>query len=461
VTTCDPATGEILARYGLSTAADVDRAVVGAAEAFKRWQREPAPVRGALLFRIATELEDVKAELARLMTLEMGKLLAETTGEIDAAIANCRYMAGEASRAVGEVLQSGSPTRSIMTVRVPVGVVGCITPWNYPISLAAYKIFAALVSGNCVVWKPAPNVSGSAKLFTAALERAGTPAGVVNLLSGGQVEAGQRLSSHPDVDAVAFTGSTTVGIEIAEASAGTLTPVSLELGGKNAVIVLEDADLDAAVDGIIHSAFATSGQRCTATSRVIVQTSVRDRLVKDLVRRAGSLRLGHGLDADVDLGPLATEAQLDRLSSLVTAAVDAGATLLCGGKRANVSAYPAGNFYEPTFLADVSAGDAIAQTELFGPVVAIMEADSFEEAVEANNSTAYGLSSAIYTRSLHFAQRAAYELDSGVVYVNSGTSAAEGGVPFGGTRLSGNGHREVSAKALDAFTELKSIYMNF
>jgi acyl-CoA reductase-like NAD-dependent aldehyde dehydrogenase len=461
VTTRDPATGEALAEYAVSTAQDVDDAVAAAGQAFLDWRRVPAPARGKLLYHVAEELAVVKDELARTMTREMGKLLAETTGELDATLANCRLMAGEGSRALGQVLPAGSESRSIHTLRVPVGVVACITPWNYPISLAAYKIFAALVSGNTVVWKPAANVSGSAALFVAALERAGIPAGVVNLLAGGEVEAGRRLCSHPGVGAVAFTGSTEVGIDIAKVCAETLIPVSLELGGKNAVIVLEDADLQAAATGIMQSGFATSGQRCTAASRVIVQRSVSEPLAAELARRSSRLTLGHGLDPAVNVGPLASDGQLKHVTEMVDAAVEAGATVVAGGRPAELADYPAGMFYLPTILTGVQADDPIAQAEVFGPVVAVIEVDSYEEAVEVNNSTRYGLSSAIYTQSLHYAQRAMTDLDSGLVYVNSGTSAAEDGVPFGGTRLSGNGQREVSAHAFQAMTELKSVYVNF
>jgi alpha-ketoglutaric semialdehyde dehydrogenase len=459
--TRDPATGEALEEYGASSAVDVDAAVDAARLAFPMWRREPAPARGRLLHRVAQELEAARDELARTMTLEMGKVLAESLGEVDATIASCRFMAGEGLRALGEVLPSASANRTILTVREPVGVVACITPWNFPIALAAYKIFAALVSGNCVVWKPAPNISGSALLFTQALLRAGTPAGVVNLLSGGEIDAGRRLSTHPGVDAVAFTGSTAVGIEIAEACARTLTPVSLELGGKNAIIVLEDADLDLAASGIMQSAFATSGQRCTAASRVIVQRSVREPLLAELLRRTEQLKLGHGTDSTVNLGPLATPVQLHRVAALVTAAVQAGAEVLSGGSRSALADYPNGSFYAPTFLGGVRATDMIALTEVFGPVVAVIDVDDYEQAVAANNSTDYGLSSAIYTQSLHYAHRAATDLQSGVVYVNSGTSAAESGVPFGGMRWSGDGHREVSVQAFDVMTELKSVYMSF
>jgi aldehyde dehydrogenase (NAD+) len=459
--TRDPATGEVLHRYTVSSTRDVDDAVAAAAEAFGTWRLQPAPARGMLLHRIADELAEVRTQLAHEMTREMGKVLRESLGEVDVAIGSCRFMAGEGLRAFGEVLPSSMTDRDIITMRSPVGVVACITPWNFPVSLAAYKISAAIASGNTVVWKPAPNTSGSARIFTEALVRAGMPAGLVSLLSAGEVEVGRHLSTHPDVAAVTFTGSTSVGLQVAESCSRTLTPVSLELGGKNAAIVLADADMDAAVAGIIQSAFATSGQRCTATSRVIVDRSVGQQLTAMLVQRCADLRLGSGLDDAADMGPIASSAQLNKIAALVDQAVGSGAEVLCGGAPAVVDGLPQGMFYPPTVLAGVRPDDEIAQTEVFGPVVAVIEVDGYEEAVAANNQTQYGLSSAIFTRDLGYAHRAMRDLASGVVYVNSGTSAAELGVPFGGTRLSGNGHREVSTDAFDVMTELKSVYVKF
>jgi acyl-CoA reductase-like NAD-dependent aldehyde dehydrogenase len=459
--TRDPATGKVLHRYTVSSIGDVDDAVAAATAAYEACRRQPAPARGRLLHRIADELEVVKEELAHEMTREMGKVLRESLGEVDVAIGSCRFMAGEGLRAFGEVLPSSMSDRDIFTMRSPVGVVACITPWNFPVSLAAYKISAAIASGNTVVWKPAPNTSGSARLFTDAMVRAGMPAGLVNLLSAGGVEVGRRLSTHADVAAVTFTGSTAVGLRVAESCSRTLTPVALELGGKNAAIVLADADMDAAVDGIIQSAFATTGQRCTATSRVIVDRAVGQHLTAMLVQRCADLKLGSGLDDAADMGPIASTAQLAKIVALVDQAAESGAQVLCGGAPAVVAGLPQGLFYPPTVLAGVRPDDDIAQTEVFGPVVAVIEVDGYEEAVEANNKTQYGLSSSIFTRDLGYAHRAMRDLASGVVYVNSGTSAAELGVPFGGIRLSGNGHREVSTDAFDVMTELKSVYVKF
>lgn len=459
--TRDPATGKVLHRYTVSSTGDVDDAVAAAAVAYEAWRRQPAQARGSLLHRIADELEAVKEELAHEMTREMGKVLRESQGEVDVAIGSCRFMAGEGLRAFGKVLPSSMSDRDIITMRSPVGVVACITPWNFPVTLAAYKISAAIASGNTVVWKPAPNISGSAKIFTEALVRAGMPPGLVNLLSAGEVEVGRRLTTHPDVAAVTFTGSTSVGLEVAEACSRTLTPVSLELGGKNGAIVLPDADLDVAVAGIIQSAFATSGQRCTSTSRVIVDRSVSQQLTAMLVQRCADLKIGSGLDNTADMGPIASSGQLTKIARLVDQAVESGAEVLCGGTPAVVDGLPHGLFYPPTVLAGVRPDDEIAQIEVFGPVVVVIEVDGYEEAVAVNNQTQYGLSSAIFTRDLGYAHRAMRDLDSGVIYVNSGTSAAELGVPFGGTRLSGNGHREVSTDAFDVMTELKSVYVKF
>ena len=457
-TTRDPATGEALAVFAEASGEDIDEAVSAAAAAFATWRDVPPPQRGELLFRVATALEEVREELALTMTAEMGKPLRETYAEVDTAVSQGRYMAGEGRRAIGSVLPSNTHGRFIHTVRLPHGVVACISPWNYPVVLASYKIFAALVAGNTVVWKPAPNVSGSAAIYARAA--AGLPDGVFNLVAGAGNEAGARLVEHPRVDAVAFTGSTATGIRIAETCARTLRPVSLELGGKNAVVVLEDADVQAAASGIVQSAFATSGQRCTAASRVIVDCTVHDDLLEELTARIAGLRLGPGVDPTTDVGPLATADQLRHVTAMVDGAVQRGARHLMKWQNNSEPDLSRGNYFPPTLLGDVDPDDPIAQDEVFGPVVTILKANGYDDAVRLNNATRYGLSSSVYTRSVRQAQRASSDLKSGLVYVNSGTSAAEPHVPFGGVKLSGNGYREVSAEALDFMTETKAIYID-
>jgi aldehyde dehydrogenase (NAD+) len=453
----NPATGELIEESALSTVHDVNTAVQSAQRAFFHWGKVPDGQRGDVLFRLADEICADRMQLAQAMTTEMGKVLSESLGEVDVVIAHALFMAGEGKRALGEVLPSSRTNRIITTRRHPRGVVACITPWNFPIVLAAYKIFAALISGNTVVWKPAPNVSKSARLFVAALERAGLPDGACNLICSGGVDVGEALVAHPDIAVVAFTGSTPVGRSIAQTCAGRFAPTLLELGGKNAIIVMEDADLDDAASGIMQSGFATSGQRCTAASRIIVHSSIEQQLLSILGDRISGLAIGNGLEQGTTFGPLALESQLERIDGMVSRAISAGAELVTGGIRLSGAGY----FYAPTLLTGISGHDEIAQNEVFGPVLSVIKVADLDEAIAVNNSTEFGLSSAIYTQSLTNAFRASDECQSGLVYVNSGTSAAEIGVPFGGVKNSGNGHAEVSRHALDVMTYIKATYMSF
>lgn len=442
--------------YRLSGEKEVHEAVTAANVAFQLWRRLPAPQRAEILYKVADLLTSRKEGIAQVMTMEMGKVLAESRGELDATIAACKYMAGEGRRMFGETIPTSSNERMAMTIREPIGVVGCITPWNFPIALAAYKIFAALVAGNTVVWKPASNVALSATCFTEVFAEAGLPPGVLNLVLGSGRMAGERLVEHPDVKVISFTGSTEVGIGLAEKGSRTLKRISLELGGKNAVIVLADADLDKAATGIVKAAFTTTGQRCTAASRVIAEESIREELERRIVAMTEKLVVGNGLEQGVEIGPLATKSQLATVEGYVEMAKSDGAKVLTGGRRLGREGY----FYAPTVITGVSRNDRIAREEIFGPILAVLSAQSFEEAVEINNDTDYGLSSAIYTNSLHFANRAMRELESGLVYINSGTSSSEIGAPFGGMKMSGNGHREVSHHAFEVMTEWKTIYTN-
>jgi acyl-CoA reductase-like NAD-dependent aldehyde dehydrogenase len=457
----NPATGEVIETSATSNTTDVDAAVAAARASFRSWNRTPDAERGEMLFRVAEQVRANRQSLAELMTREMGKPLVESFGEIDTVIAHAQYMAGEGRRALGEVLPSARTNRVITTKRHPRGVVACITPWNFPIVLAAYKIFAALIGGNTVVWKPAPNVSQSARMFTQAFEAAGVQPGVLNVLCAGGVEAGEALVAHPDVAVVAFTGSTPVGKSIARVCADRLAPTVLELGGKNAIMVMDDANLDDAVAGIIQSGFATSGQRCTAASRIIVHEAVAHELTERLDVAIAGFTLGNGLDPATTLGPLALESQVARIEAAVNRAVSQGATLVTGGQRAANTDAAHTSFFAPTLLTRVDAHHEIAQHEVFGPVLTLIEVANLDDAIAANNSTEFGLSSAIYTESLAAALRASQECESGLVYVNSGTSAAEIGVPFGGVKDSGNGHAEVSRHALDAMTYLKATYISF
>ncbi|WP_163099977.1 aldehyde dehydrogenase family protein [Peribacillus alkalitolerans] len=454
----NPATGQVEGYCAFATPSQVDKAVESAKFAFRWWKNTPLPERAQFLWKAAQLFEERKESLANTMTKEMGKVLAESLGEVGVVVETCKYMAGEGRRLFGETVSSGAGNRHIMMVREPVGVVACITPWNFPVALAGYKILAALISGNTVVWKPASEVALSAQIFTEVFHEVGLPKGVLNLVTGAGSKVGVQLAEHKDVKVISFTGSTEVGIKLSETAAKTLKRVSLELGGKNAAIVLKDADLDLAAEAIVKAAFTTTGQRCTAASRVIVESNVKKKLLKKVVSLTKKLKAGNGLEAGVDIGPLTNRNQLETVEQYVSLAIQEGAVVECGGKRIPSEQ---GFFYEPTVLSNVKNSDRVAQEEIFGPVLAFIEVNSFEEAIEVNNDTVYGLSTSLFTSSLHFANRGAKEIESGLVYINNGTSNAELGVAFGGTKHSGNGHREVSHHAFDVMTEWKSVYTTY
>ena len=453
----NPATQEVVGHYPIATATQVDRAVKAANETYKIWRHTPAPERASFLWKAANLFEQNREELAELMTKEMGKVLAETIGEVNVVIETCRYMAGEGRRLHGETIPSGSLNRSITMIREPLGVVACITPWNFPIALAAYKICAALISGNTIVWKPASEVALSAGMFTQIFHKIGLPKGVLNLITGSGSQVGMQLAEHRDVKIISFTGSTEVGIQLSQVAAKQLKRISLELGGKNAAIVLRDADLDYAAQCIVRGAFGTTGQKCTATSRVIVERGVKDSLLNRVIELTKKLKIGNGLDMGMDIGPLVNEQQMHVVEKFVAKASEEGAILEYGGKIIKNQGF----FFEPTIFSQVKREQTIAKEEIFGPVLAFIEVDNYEEAIEVNNDTTYGLSTSIFTKDLSFANRAAREIESGLVYVNNGTANAEIGVAFGGMKLSGNGHREVSHHALDSMTEWKSVYMTY
>lgn len=454
----NPATQEVVGRSCLATEKQVDDAVFSAKEAYREWRITPPPARSNFLEEIIIKLKKRRKELAKMMTIEMGKVLNESLGEVEVIIQHAEYMKAEGKRVIGEIVPSSSTNRSIQMIREPLGVVACITPWNFPVVLAAYKIFSALMAGNTVVWKPASEVALSAKIFTEIIEESGIPNGVFNLVTGSGRTVGNRLSVHEDVNVIAFTGSTNVGKEISKLASNTLKRVSLELGGKNAVIVLKDANLEEAANGIIQSAFTTTGQRCTAASRVIVERSVKDELVELLIKKTKEIKVGNGLDKDSVIGPVVNDSQLRTIQTYVEQAIQEGGKIEVGGRR--ITQLP-GYFFEPTIISNVKPLDTIAREEIFGPVLAIIDANSYEDAMQINNNTIYGLSTSIYTNNLHLANRAARDAVSGLVYINNGTSNAEIGVAFGGMKMSGNGHREVSNHSLDLMTEWKSIYTNY
>jgi aldehyde dehydrogenase (NAD+) len=457
----NPATGETLGRFPKSDAEDVGRAVAAAKAAYEDWRLVPAPKRGEILIRFAQVLEREKESLTDLMTHEMGKVKAEAGGDVQEAIDMTYYMAGEGRRMWGQTTPSELRDKFNMSVRVPVGVVGAITPWNFPIAIPSWKLAPALVCGNTVVLKPAEDTPLLAERFVELLEEAGVPAGVVNIVHGYGETAGDALVRHPDVPIITFTGSRATGVAVTKAAADNLKHVHLELGGKNAIIVLDDADVDLAVEAIVWSAFGTSGQRCTAASRVIVHEDVYDALQSKLVAAAERLRLGPGWDDASDVGPVINQAAIDKIHSYTKIGSDEGAHLLTGGEIATEGDLAQGFFYRPTVFGDVDAGMRIAQEEIFGPTTALIKVRDFDEAVRVSNGIAYGLSSSIFTRDVNKAFRAMRDLVAGITYINAGTTGAEVHLPFGGTKDTGNGHREAGQAALDVFTEWKSIYVDY
>jgi aldehyde dehydrogenase (NAD+) len=454
-------TDELIGMFAASTSEDVDLAVDAATEAYKTWRLVPAPKRAEILFRAAELLVQRKEQFAKDMTREMGKVLAETRGDVQEAIDMTYYMAGEGRRLFGQTTPSELPNKFAMSVRQPVGVCGLITPWNFPMAIPSWKMMPALVAGNTVVLKPAEDTPLSSYHLVQVLTEAGVPRGVVNLVSGYGPEAGAPLAQHSGVPVVSFTGSTAVGRLVAEACAPQFKHCSLEMGGKNIILVMEDANLDLAIDGAVWGGFGTTGQRCTAASRVAVHKSVYKEFTHRFVERAKALRVGNGLDSGVDMGPCINEQQLKRVMSYVEIGKNEGAKLLAGGRRLESGAHANGWFHEPTVFGDVDAKMRIAQEEIFGPVVSVIPIGSFEEGVEVANGVAYGLSASIYTRNVNRAFTAMRDMYTGIVYVNAPTIGAETHLPFGGTKQTGNGHREAAVAAIDFFTEWKTLYIDY
>ena len=459
--TRNPATGEPVATYARGTAADVDRAVAAAKAAFAKWRLVPAPKRGEILFHAAQLLAERKEEFAREMTEEMGKVLLEARGDVQEGIDMAFYMGGEGRRLFGQQVPAELPNKWAMAVRKPLGVCGMITPWNFPLAIPTWKIMPALVAGNTIVFKPASLTPLLAVRLTQIFEEAGLPAGVLNLVTGTGAEVGDAILAHPDIALISFTGSTETGDHVAGEAARTRKRVSLELGGKNAIIVMDDADLDLALDGIVWSAFGTSGQRCTAASRVIVHRAVERALTDRLAERVGKLRLGNGLTDGVEIGPVISRAQLERINSYMAIGREEGAELVLGGRIADDGDLARGHFHEPTIFGGAKATMRVAQEEIFGPVTTLIPVDSFAEAIEVANGVQYGLSAAIYTADVNRAFRAMQDIDTGILYVNAGTIGAEIQLPFGGTKATGNGHREAGQAALDVVTEWQSIYVDY
>ncbi len=454
-------TSEVIGRYQKSTAADIEDAIDVAVKAQPGWAATPAPERGEILLRAALLLDEEKEELATLMTREMGKLLKETRGDVQTAIDVAKYVAGEGRRAEGETVPSALPNKFCMTMRQPIGIVGIITPWNFPLAIPAWKTFPALLAGNAVVLKPASDTPLLVLKLADILQRAGLPTGVLNVVTGPGSTLGDALVSNKRVNMISLTGSTEVGRRVAEICGRDLRRCALELGGKNAVIVLEDADLDLAVASVTLGAFGTTGQRCTATSRVIVQKSVQKVFTDRLVAAAEKLRVGDGLDPDVDMGPLVNTGRVKAVQEYAEIGKQEGAKLVLGGSPLTGGDYREGAYYEPTIFTDVAPSMRIAREEVFGPFLSIVPIDSYEEAIKVANSTEYGLSTAIFTESSRLSFRAMRDIESGLVYINAPTTGAEIHMPFGGMKASGNGHRELGKKAVEEFSETKTIFVSY
>ena len=452
---------DVVGIFQKSNADDVKDAIDAASAAYKKWRLVPAPKRGEIIYRIAARLAKDKEELSQQMTREMGKIIAETRGDTQEAIDMTYYMAGEGRRLFGVTTPSEMPNKFNMTVRQPLGVCSFITPWNFPMAIPSWKSMPALICGNTVVIKPATETPLSVVNFARICLEEGLPPGVLNVVTGSGSALGEPMIKNSAVKIVSFTGSTEVGRKISEACATEFKHCCLEMGGKNIQIVMDDANLDLAVDGALWGAFGTTGQRCTATSRIICQKGIYKKFVEALAKRAEALKVGNGLDETVQMGPCVNKGQLETILSYIEIAKNEGGTLLAGGKKLMGGDYDKGFFVRPTIFGDVTQKMRIWREEIFGPVVGIGVFDNLDQAIEMANDTIYGLSASIFTQDVNKAYTAMRDVYTGIFYVNAPTIGAETHMPFGGTKETGNGHREAATAALDVFSEWKSVYVDF
>ncbi|HEY0970611.1 MAG TPA: aldehyde dehydrogenase family protein [Gemmatimonadales bacterium] len=454
-------TGDVIGRFPLSGKEDVERAIASARRGFDMWKRTPAPERGDVLRRVGDIMVRRKEELADAMTREMGKPLTETRGDVQEGIDTAYYAATEGRRLFGHTVPSEMRNKWAMSFRRPIGVAGIITPFNFPLAIPTWKMFPALVCGNACVFKPAEDVPHTGTLFVEILLEAGLPPEVVQLVHGVGETVGAAIVEHPDVPLISFTGSTATGSIVGETCGRMHKRLSLEMGGKNAQIVLDDADLDLALTGVLWGAFGTTGQRCTATSRLILQSGIHDRFLGMLVDRARAMKLGDGRKEGTDVGPLVNEAARRKVENYVDIGQAEGADLLCGGRRGQGKELEKGFFYEPTIFARVEAGSRLEQEEIFGPVLSVIRVQTAEEAFAINNGVKYGLSSSLYTRDVNLSFRALQELDNGISYINAPTIGAEAHLPFGGVKQTGNGHREGGWEVYEFYSETKVGYVDY
>jgi len=440
---------------------DAQRAVASARRGFAQWSKMPAPLRGQVLQRVGDVLVRRKDEIARAMTREMGKVLAETRGDVQEGIDTAYYAASEGRRLFGRVVPSELRNKWAMSYRRPIGVAGIITPFNFPLAIPTWKTFPALLCGNAVIFKPAEDVPHTGHLLVEVLLEAGLPPEAVQLLHGQGSVVGKAIIEHPDVPVISFTGSTETGSLIGATCGRMHKRLSLEMGGKNAMIVMDDADLDLALDGVLWGAFGTTGQRCTATSRLILHDKIHDRFLKMVAERAGKLRLGPGLNDRTEVGPLIHEEALQKVDEYVGIGKAEGASVAVGGARASGAGLDPGWFYQPTVLAGVQPGMRVEQEEIFGPVLSVIKAASLDDAIRVNNDVKYGLSSSLYTQDVNAAFRAMQDLDNGITYVNAPTIGAEAHLPFGGVKQTGNGHREGGWEVYEFYSETKVCYVDY
>jgi aldehyde dehydrogenase (NAD+) len=451
---------DLIGMFPRSGREDVDRAVAAARDAFTDWSRTPAPARGDILRRVGDLLSERKDEIAKAATREMGKTLQETRGDVQEGIDTAYYAGVEGRRLFGHTVPSELRNKWAMSYRRPIGVCGLITPFNFPLAIPTWKMFPALVCGNTVVIKPAEDTPHTVALLIEVLEEAGIPKGVVNLVHGLGEEVGAAIVEHPGIPVISFTGSTETGSIIAQTCGRMHKRLSLEMGGKNAQIVMADADLDLAIDGVLWGAFGTTGQRCTATSRLLLHDDIHDDFVKRLMERAKGLKLGYGLEKDVDVGPLIHEASRQKVEQYIEIGKQEG-NLALGGERPTGDGLDDGFFFSPTIFTDIKPGSRMATEEIFGPVLSVLRFKELDEAVRINNEVKYGLSSSIYTRDAVASFRAFQDLDNGITYVNAPTIGAEAHLPFGGVKQTGNGHREGGWEVYEFYSETKVCYLDY
>jgi len=452
---------EVIGLFPSSSVEDVNLAVISARAAFEKWRLVPAPARGDIMRKIGDLLSKRKEEIAREMTREMGKVLTETRGDVQEGIDTAYYAATEGRRLFGNTVPSELPNKFAMAIRVPIGVAGIITPWNFPLAIPTWKMFPAILSGNTCVFKPAVDTPKTAATLVEVMMEAGLPDGVVNLVHGKGSDVGNAIVTHTDVDLISFTGSTKVGKQLSKDASDTLKRVSLELGGKNAQVVMGDADLDLALEGVLWGAFGTTGQRCTATSRLILHEKIYNKFLEMLVERTSKLRLGDGLLSNAEVGPIINESQRKNTQNYVKIGIEEGAKLVCGGNIATGEELKNGWFHEPTIFSEVKPNMRIATEEIFGPILSVLKCNSLEDGITLLNKTIYGLSSSLYTKNINDAFKAIRDIQAGITYINVPTIGAEAHMPFGGVKQTGNGHREGGWTVYDFFTEWKAIYIDY